>query len=254
MAPGTEPCVVYANGKFTQKWRRVKKIIIYFFKTGAFCRVVLRPRESPPDARLTPADQTAGHLRVRLGSGQWGASCPGWSAWARSCRFPRPRYGRRCASSKPRACSRIARIARIGVDLGSGAAFNIFSTSWLPPNARISPKKNYARNRVIVEILLTPLSQALVPAGPEGGEMGALLRRLAGLGRGCVKNDEKRQSCRVGKGGLSCYRNECHGINNRASEDPRPARVDRAGGGIGEKIRHPMFLVQAPGSAGEVFG
>lgn len=84
--------------------------------------------------------------------------------------------------------------------------------------------------------------------------MGAILRRLVGLGRGCVKDDEKRQSCRVGKGGLSCYRNECHGINNRASEDPRPARVDRAGGGIGEKIRHPMFLVQAPGSAGEVFG
>lgn len=96
--------------------------------------------------------------------------------------------------------------------------------------------------------------QALVPAGPEGGEMGAMRRRLVGLGRGCVKDDEKRQSCRVGKGGLSCCRNECHGINNRASEDPRPARVDRAGGGIGEKIRHPMFLVQAPGSAGEVFG
>ncbi len=78
--------------------------------------------------------------------------------------------------------------------------------------------------------------------------MAAILRTLVGLGRGCVKNDEKRQSCRVGKGGLRYCRNECHGINKRASEDPCPARVDRAGGGIGKKIRHPMFLVLASGS------
>ena len=39
--------MVYANGKMTQKWRTVKKIMIYFFKTGAFYRVVWRPREAP---------------------------------------------------------------------------------------------------------------------------------------------------------------------------------------------------------------
>ena len=30
-----------------------------------------------PLPRLTPADQTAGHLRERLGSGQWGDKVPG---------------------------------------------------------------------------------------------------------------------------------------------------------------------------------
>jgi hypothetical protein len=76
----------------------------------------------------------------------------------------------------------------------------------------------------------------------------------AAMGHGCVVDDEKKQPCRAGKGGLSYCRNECHGINCRASEGPRPARVDRAGGGLGEGIRRPMFLVQASRSAVEIHG